>query len=142
MEDWCAEGIFLKIQVKGINNFWGHFPTQISKNTLKTVIFDNLKTWRSAYSKNLGGHVFLSKVFILVGVFVFLTKASFINENCFSTLMTFSTSKETNHQFFSSKSWKLQCFFSMWVFFLKVQNYSWSIIFQFSKKNQIWRFFL
>ena len=28
-EDRCTEGIFLMLQVKGINNFWRNFPTEI-----------------------------------------------------------------------------------------------------------------
>ena len=43
VEDWCAEGIFLMFQVKGINNFQRHFPTDISfarKELTKT--YENL----------------------------------------------------------------------------------------------------
>ena len=46
VEDHCAEGIFLMFQVKGINNFWTHFQTEISlvrkkltKKSWKKLIF-------------------------------------------------------------------------------------------------------
>ena len=121
MEDLCAEGIFLMFQVKGINNFWRHFPTEISfvrkklcpkkpKNTLKNCIFWQSKNVTLGVFQKSRMSFFFVQNFHFSGCFWV-----FSNKNCFSTFMIFFYLLWNKSSIFS-KSWKLQCFFSMWVF--------------------------
>ena len=136
-------------QVKGIKNFWSHFPTEISfvrkeltknhdkidkggfipfyclissnavkighsfvnkksKTPSKTVIFENLKTWRLEYSKNLGCHVFFVQNFHFSGSFWFLWRRhNLVTRTLFQLWWFFLPLIKQIIQFFSSKSWKL-----------------------------------
>ena len=106
------------------------------KTPSKTVILDNLKTWRLAHSKNKGRHVFiLSKKNHFSGCFCFFWRRHNLVTRTVSQLWWFFLPliKQIIHFFQNHEN--CNAFLVCEYLKKKVLNHSLSIIFQLSKKN-------
>ena len=118
------------------------FVKKNTKKHSKTVIFDNLKSWRLAYSKNLRRNLFFVQNFYFSRCFWFFWRRHNLVMRTPSQLWWFFLLLMKQIIQLFSKSWKFKYFFSMWVFFKSPKSFLINYIsISKQKEHKFWDFF-